>query len=605
MKPGPLNPALIRLRPMASACALGALTACASFGGGPSDSGEVSTSNGAYRLSGMPPQLAPRASALLNRDDPAPRSVLELRNRAQTAARTVEEFLASEGYLAAEAVPEDITSLDRPPLLRVETGPMFRIASAEIAGIDAVDAETQRGLRQAAASLPAGSPVRASEIERIESELVAILLRNGYAFATSPGIDALASRTDADVEITYMLVPGPQVRLGELIASGPETEREQRTVRVLRTWRPGDLYSPRTIDRLRSRLRSTGLYEGIGVEIAAEPDANGLHDVTVTLAEAKARTFGAGVSASTTEGIGADAFWERRNITGRGDKVSVRATAATLRRELVTEYERPNIGRFGRTLTAEAGVREIETQAFDLLGLKVGAALAQPFSRQLLVSVGAAVDATRTTDQRTRLFLGERDQLTFAVPVSATYTDVDNALDPQSGIRGFAGVESGISLGSGTPGYTRMQVSASTYREIADGLVLAVRAEYGAFSGSSAVPADRLFFAGGGGTVRGYEYQSLSPRDPTGVLIGGRGLFSTSAELRWRRSERFGYAAFVDAGAASDDAGNVFAESKAAIGLGVRYYPGFGPIRFDIAAPLQRREGDAPVQIYVSIGQAF
>ncbi|MFN3314571.1 MAG: autotransporter assembly complex protein TamA, partial [Hyphomonas sp.] len=219
--------------------------------------------------------------------------------------------------------------------------------------------------------------------------------------------------------------------------------------------------------------------------------------------------------------------------------------------------------------------------------------------------VGSFVDVTRTINQRTRQFTGERDQVTFAIPVSATYVDVDNPLDPQSGLRAFAGVENGLSLGSGTPGYTRMQISGSTYLQIADHIVAALRGEYGAFSGSNAVPADRLFFAGGGGTVRGYEYQSLSPRDSLGEIIGGRSLFTTSAELRWRRSERFGYVAFVDAGAASDDAGQVFQESKAAIGFGVRYYPGFGPVRFDIAAPLQRRDGDAPVQVYVSIGQAF
>ena len=311
------------------------------------------------------------------------------------------------------------------------------------------------------------------------------------------------------------------------------------------------------------------------------------------------------MTASTTEGVGADAQWEKRNITGRADKVTVRAEAATLSRSFTGIYERPNIGRFGRTLSAEAGVRQEETQAYDLDGFKVGATLAQPFTRQLTLSVGAAVDLTRITDQRSRIFLGEREQVTFSIPVTANYSDVGDPLDPQEGIRGFATAESGVSVGDGTPGYTRMQVSGATYRKIADNLVAAVRAEYGAFTGSNAVPTDRLFFAGGGGTVRGYEYQSLSPTDQFGEFLGGRSLFSASAELRWRRSERFGYAAFIDAGAASDDTGSVFGEAKASIGFGVRYYPGFGPIRFDVAAPLNKRDGDAPLQIYVSIGQAF
>ena len=151
-----------------------------------------------------------------------------------------------------------------------------------------------------------------------------------------------------------------------------------------------------------------------------------------------------------------------------------------------------------------------------------------------------------------------------------------------------------------------MLLSGSTYRKIADGpFVAALRGELGAFLGSDSVPLDRLFFAGGGGSVRGFEYQSLSPRDSTGALIGGRSLFDMSAELRWRRSDRLGYVLFVDSGAAAGSVEDVFGDLRTAVGVGVRYYPGFGPIRVDIATPLDRRDGEDPVQFYVSIGQSF
>lgn len=595
-----------RLRPIAGACLLGAVTACASFNGTPRDAETAngSVSQGHFHLRGTPPSLAARANALLNTDQPAPRSVLEKRNRAQSLARSVEDLLASEGYLAAEVRHEDFTTLDASAALTVDPGPLFTIASVNLTGAASLDAETRKLIDRHLAELAVGSTARTSDVERIEAELITTLHARGFAFATSPGIDALASREDADVEITYTIETGPLVRLGELVSD--ETDpRSQQAIQVLKTWREGATYNPRTIDRLRGRLRSSGLYEGIGVVVSQEPDPDGYHTVSLTLAEAAPRSVSFGVTASTTEGVGADALWEKRNITGRADKVTVRAEAATLSRSLTAGYERPNIGRFGRTLLTEAGVRQEETQAYDLDGAKVAATLAQPFSRQLTLSVGAAVDLTRITDQRTRIYLGEREQVTFSIPITATYTDVGDPLDPQEGIRAFAAVENGVSLGESTPGYTRMQISGATYRKIADDLVAAVRAEYGAFSGSNAVPTDRLFFAGGGGTVRGYEYQSLSPTDEFGEFLGGRGLFSASAELRWRRSERFGYAAFVDIGAASNDAGAVLGDAKASVGLGIRYYPGFGPIRFDVAAPLDKRDGDAPLQIYVSIGQAF
>lgn len=600
------NSGFYRLRPIAGACLLGAVTACASING---TQNGANTSNGAvsqgqFHLVGVPPALASRANALLNTDQPAPRSVLEKRNRAQTLARSIEDLLASEGYLAAQVSPADFTTLEASAALNVDPGPLFTVLSVSLNGADSLDPETRKLIDGQLTRLPAGSIVRALEVERIEAEIVTTLQMRGYAFATSPGIDALASREDANVEITYTVDPGPLVRLGDL-ESDETNPRSQKAIQVLKTWREGATYNPRTIDRLRSRLRSSGLYEGIGVVVSREPDADGYHTVDLTLTEAKPRSLSFGVSGSTTEGIGADATWEKRNITGRADKVTVSAEAATLARSLTAAYERPNIGRFGRTLTTEAGVRQEETQAYDLEGAKIAATLSQPFTRQLTLSIGAAIDATRITDQRTRIFLGDREQVTFSIPVTAAYTDVGDPLDPQEGIRGFASVESGVSVGNSTPGYTRMQISGATYRKIANDLVAAFRAEYGAFAGSNAVPTDRLFFAGGGGTVRGYEYQSLSPNDEFGEYFGGRSLFSASAELRWRRSERFGYAAFVDLGAAGDDPGTVFSEAKASAGLGIRYYPGFGPIRFDVAAPLNKRDGDAPLQIYVSIGQAF
>lgn len=603
---GAPNTGFERLRPIAGACLLGAVAACASFNGTPDGTQAVNGSvpNGQFYLSGTPPELVSRANALLNTGQPPPQSVLEKRNRAQTVARKVEDLLASEGYLAAQVRPEDFTTLSSSAALIVEAGPQFTVAAVNFPAGETLDEETRRLVDGHLAKLPVGRVIRTDDVERVEAELLQALQSRGYAFASSPVIDALASRKEANVEITYLIEPGPIVRLGDLVSD--ETDpRSQRAIQVLKTWREGSVYNPRTIDRLRSRLRSSGLYEGIGVVVSEAPDEDGYHTVSLTLAEAKPRSVSFGVTASTTEGIGADALWERRNLTGRADTLSVLVEAATLSRGITLGYERPNIGRFGRTLSTELGIRQEETQAYDLDGAKIAVTLAQPVTRQLTLSIGAAIDATKITDQRTRIFLGEREQVTFSIPVTATYTDVRDPLDPQEGIRAFAGVESGISTGESTPGYTRMQISGATYRKIADDLVAAVRAEYGAFAGSNAVPTDRLFFAGGGGTVRGYEYQSLSPTDEFGEFLGGRSLFSASAELRWRRSQRFGYAAFVDIGAASDDPGSVFSEAKAAIGLGIRYYPGFGPIRFDVAAPLNKRDGDAPLQIYVSIGQAF
>ncbi len=591
--------------PATGVCLLGAVTACAGFPGqGENGAGSVSRQV-PVELKGVPSSLDAKAKAVLETDDAAPRSVLESRRKAAASADTLEEFLASEGYLAAVVSPELIESIDKKPRLDVTAGDMFKVASVAVTLDSVVDDRLRASLDEDRQTLAIGAPARTSDIEALEAQFLRRLRQGGHAFAESGGIDVLASRKDKNVELTYALKPGPFVRLGDIVVLDSGACRHE-TICALRTWTPGDAYTPDKIDQLRVRLRSSGLFSGIGVAVAKTPDENGYYPVELTLSDAKRRSVGAGVTASTTNGVGADAFWERRDITGRADTLRVQGEVATLARNLTTKYTRPNIGRYGRTLTAEAGIRGEETDAYDLQGLKVGAALSQPFRKNFTLSAGASVDATRTKESRLSTLSDPRELYTLSFPLAATYSTVRQPLDPQSGQRAFLGVEPGLSLGDASAGYTRMLLTGSTYHKIADGpFVAALRGEFGAFLGSNAVPIDRLFFAGGGGSVRGFEYQSLSPRDATGALIGGRSLFDMSAELRWRRSDKRGYVLFVDSGAAADSADDVFKELRTAVGIGFRYYPGFGPIRVDIATPLDRRDGEDPVQFYVSIGQSF
>mgnify|MGYP003151347506 CR=1 FL=1 len=513
-------------------------------------------------IEGLPRNLESGARDAVEIRAGAPTSLLDVRRRATQAAGALEEYLASEGYFTAIVSPDLVEDMDTRPRLDVDLGDRFTIASVALSGVD---------------DLPADE-----------------------------GIDALASRADKTLELTYKLVPGPRVKLGELVV--PDSlKTKDSAINILRNWQSGDYYAPEKMETLRTRVRGTNLFDGIGVNIHKTADSDGLHPVELQLSEGKRRSVGAGVSVSTSDGVGTTASWERRNLTGIGDTLGVDAQIATRTSELTLSYERPNIGRYGRDFSAETGVRAEETDAYDLQGASVSASLSQPFNEQFTLSAGTTLDATRSTDYELRA-QGEDDyveQVTLSFPLGATYNTVKAPLDPQAGNRVSLGVEPGISFGDGEASYTRITSSASTYRKISDRLVAAVRAEAGTFLGDEGVPVDRKFFAGGGGSVRGFEYQSLSPTDSDGNIIGGDAMFAASLELRWRKSERWGYVAFVDSGYAADSIDEAFGEMRTSFGLGVRFYPGFGPVRFDIATPLDRRDGEDPVQIYVSIGQSF
>src|SRR5262249_957527 len=119
-------------------------------------------------------------------------------------------------------------------------------------------------------------------------------------------------------------------------------------------------------------------------------------------------------------------------------------------------------------------------------------------------------------------------------------------------------------------------------------------------------PADRRFYAGGGGSVRGYPYNSIYPleRDALGLTPGGQGLLEGSIEARWRFSERLGAAAFVDGGNAFDNWGAA-SDLHYGVGVGLRYNLGFAPLRVDLAFPLDHEFTAADYALYISVGQAF
>jgi translocation and assembly module TamA len=137
--------------------------------------------------------------------------------------------------------------------------------------------------------------------------------------------------------------------------------------------------------------------------------------------------------------------------------------------------------------------------------------------------------------------------------------------------------------------------------------VLAGRVAGGSILGAglSHVPADRRFYAGGGGSVRGYSYQGIGPKDPNDKPTGGLSWFETSAELRIAVTDTIGIVPFVDAGTVSNKQFPEFSDLKVGAGVGLRYLTPFGPLRVDAAVPLNREKGDPRFGIYAGIGQSF
>jgi translocation and assembly module TamA len=198
----------------------------------------------------------------------------------------------------------------------------------------------------------------------------------------------------------------------------------------------------------------------------------------------------------------------------------------------------------------------------------------------------------------------------YGIPASVTYDSTDRPLDPTKGIRATASVAAYPEFFGSTVNIVESKAQASTYYALDDEgrFVLAGRVGLGSVLGAelSQIPSTHRFYAGGGGSVRGYRYRSLSPLGPTGEVIGGRSLFEASVETRIKVTDTIGLVPFFDMGGAFQSSYPDFREQlRYAAGLGLRYYTAVGPIRVDVATPLNPRDGDKGWALYIGIGQAF
>jgi len=560
---------------------------------------------------GVPEKLQDELKQIM-REEPAPTTLFEARRQAERTATFVATFLESEGYYQADVQPvaEGVDTFTR--AVTVTPGPLFTYASARIDYLDAQPDETTRTqLNTLLAPLDPGIPARAQPVIETGDALVARLRNAGYPDAKADPVDALADATTGEVELAFKLRPGLRASFGNLKISGLGVT-QQAFIENLRPWKANETYTPVKMDEFRARLAETGLFNSAAVrfdDTAPPAEATGgPREVIVDLKERERRTIALGASASTSEGAGVDGQWQLRNLSGWGDSLTVSGQIATLQRRLGTTYRLPHLGKYGRILSIGAEIEDFETDAFDQSGVNINATLQEQLTPRLRASLGLEAGYASILDAQARtLGTGRRDVYIVSSAATAEYVGVRDILDPINGLRARLSVEPGLTYGDTNIAFGRISGEASVYSDFGTegNFVGALRGKLGTIIGPNGAPPDRLFFAGGGGSVRGYEYQSISPRDSAGELVGGRSLFEMSAEVRYRASDTLGYVAFLDGGAAGSNTEPPLDTLSYGAGVGLRYYTAFGPLRADIAVPLNKKEGDADFQVYISIGQAF
>ncbi|AZZ93412.1 hypothetical protein EUZ85_22875 [Hahella sp. KA22] len=509
----------------------------------------------------------------------------------------IQRLLRSQGYYAG-AVEYRLKEDDKGVTYLLTPGPLYKVQK--------ITFDVPDGFKMPRAStwpLREGRALVASNVLDTQDALKRYIQENACFYEVKLSYVAEVNHADHSATVVYRMEPSPSVNFGEITVSGL-TSVEEEYLRSKLGYEPGQCFNRARVDQARLNLLKTNLIARIETNIA-QPE-NGRVDTSFSLQERNHRTRKAGIGYSTDEGIGLSLGWEHRNILGAGEKIEVGGRVSQVRRTVEGELTLPNFFRDDQSAILNGDLTKKELDAYDSLSAQTSLTIKRQFTDILSGSIGAQLKYSEVTDE------GVTDEFGLvSFPFTLKLDTTDNLLDPRKGFILTAGVQPYIDTLETSRRFVKTTFSASTYLT-ADSFywepTLALRAATGTISGQSTddIPADERFYVGGGGSVRGYPYQSLS-RITGDDPFGGSSFNEVSVETRFRFSESWGAVLFVDGGFAFDDANlQPGEELKWGTGIGLRYFTFFAPIRFDVGVPLSPRdEVDDNFQLYISIGQAF
>lgn len=550
----------------------------------------------------------------LDARDGDPALIAQINRRSEADAELLYRLLRIDGYydalVAFDFLP-DITAQRVEVVFNVTPGERYPLSAVKLAGLDAAGADVP--MFAAAFPVAVGDPADQDDIVAGREELSIALQENGYPFAAVDDPALTIDHEAVNGVLDMPVAPGGKRNFGAIVVPGGKPFGAAHTQLIAR-FEPGDLYKASDVEDLRRAIIATSLVSQVSIDPVDSGDGETV-DIAVKMTPAPPRTIAGEIGYGTGEGFRAEVSWEHRNFFPPEGLVRARAVAGTREQLGHLVYRRNNFLRRDQVLTAQALASNQQFDAYDARTALISGVLERKttliFQKKWTWSLGAEI--VYTAERPSPNATNPPPRTTYyiaALPGSLYYDGSDDLLDPKRGFRIGGRLSPEFSLASNNAGYARIQLDGSYYRPVSDKVVLAGRVRLGTIAGAptSDIAPSRRNYAGGGGSVRGYGYQAIGPRDADNDPTGGRGLIELSAEARIRLNAfggNFGVVPFVDAGNVYDSEFPDFSGLRIGAGIGIRYYTNFGPIRVDLGTPLNPRQGDPRIAVYVSLGQAF
>jgi translocation and assembly module TamA len=544
--------------------------------------------------------------------------------RARADRELLQKLLRVYGYYDGE-VRQTVAGLDldqaKPEDIDVRfdvvPGPRYRFGQIALPTLQ--DTGPDYTMLRGSFGIVSGDPLYADKIVLGQGALDLALAETGYPFAKLGEPDLLVDHARLEGDLTLPVTPGGKYNFGR-VDSNLEDFLSSHHLEEIARFKPGDLYQRSLRDDLRRAILATGLVASVAVtprEVRPPaPGQPGEVEIDVAMTKAPLRTISGQLGYDSSDGFRLEAQWEHRNLFPPEGLLRVRGIAGTKEQLAGVTFRRNNFKGRDQILTVDLYASNVRRDAFQAHTASLQASFEKLttllFQKPWTWSAG--IEATVTHEREGTVDDVDTPRQTYfvgALPVRAAFDGTDDLLDPTRGFRAALRLSPEVSsTQSRTSTYVRAQADASYYQPFGGKVVLAARARLGSIPGAEIVDIapSRRFYAGGGGSVRGYGYQEIGPRNSLDQLSGGRSLYEFSIEARVKTGlfdGNLSVVPFLDAGGVDESIFPSFSDIRYGAGIGLRYKTGFGPLRVDVATPLNPRPGDSRIAVYVALGQAF
>lgn len=464
-----------------------------------------------------------------------------------------------------------------------------------------------------------GETFNAERLNNVSKRITDRFSQLGYAFASANPVPE-PDREKRQVAFTILVDPGRRVYVRRVNITGNSRTRDEIIRREVRQFENA-WFDSEKVRLSRDRIDRLGYFEEVKVETPAVPGSLDQIDVNFTIKERPTGSIQAGAGYSSSEKLVLQGAYTQQNVLGSGHAVSLEINTSRATQTLALTHIDPYVTMDGISRTTELFRRKSDLARLGLASVNFtqsGGAVrfGVPFTEFDTVFFGLGYEGTRidlTPFSPLRYLeyvnLFGRDSEALIGTIGWARDSRDNVLVPTRGRYQRAFVE------IGTPAldlqFYRLTYQYQHFYALTSRLTLAFNGEvaYGAGYGGKPYPLFKNFYAGGIGSVRGYDGGSLGPRDTFGDPIGGTRRLNGSIEalLPLPGADRtLRGLAFFDAGQVwGADQDVRFGDLRYSAGLGVAWISPIGPLKLSYAYPLKREPGDRVQRFQFQIGTGF